>query len=366
MSDEVLHVNLETQLGDFRLQLQESIALKGVVAIFGPSGCGKSTLLKLIAGLARPDAGTLRHGDMAWDDRNARKFVPAHLRSASYVFQDARLLPHLSVQRNLEYAVRRAAPSSSKPEIDSVITSLELGNILSQLPSTLSGGQRRRVAIAQAVLTAPKLLLLDEPLNGLDAAMKSKVITYLKTLYPDFGITCFFVSHDMSEVLQLATTALVMRDGLAAGHGPVVEALNAHGFSTEGKAPYGTIFSGKVTAIDERLRIMDVSVAGGTLKLPLANGRGMGSTVHAIVNASDVALATEPPTGISIQNILRGEITAIDASQDNAIADITLDMKGHILPSRITRASLENMQLQTGKTVYALIKTARLAPDAHS
>ena len=363
MSDETLHVNLETQLGDFRLQVQESITLRGVVSVFGPSGCGKSTLLKLIAGLIRPDTGYIRYGGMEWEDRAARKFTPAHLRSATYVFQDARLLPHLSVQGNLNYALSRSASPESQSEIDRVIAALELQPLLDQFPSTLSGGQRRRVAIAQGVLTRPKLLLLDEPLNGLDEAMKQRVITYLKTLYTEYGMTCFFVSHDMSEVLQLATSALVMKKGIVLGHGSVVETLNAYGFTTKGNTLYGTILSGAITTIDKRLSIMEITVPGGTLKLSLSVDKKIGSSVHAIINASDVALATEPPQGISIQNVLRGNIRQIQATEHSSIADILIDLESTVLPSRITRASLESLKLRVGMPIYALIKTARLMPE---
>ncbi|QUD90809.1 molybdenum ABC transporter ATP-binding protein [Phenylobacterium montanum] len=196
-------------LGDFRLDAEFSLPGRGVTALVGPSGAGKTTLLRCIAGLERLP-GRLTVAGEAWQD--ARTFLPPHRRAVGYVFQEASLLPHLSVRGNLAYGFRRA-PDARAARFDEVVESLGLGPLLDRAPLKLSGGERQRVAIGRALLTQPRLMLMDEPLAGLDAEAKAEILPYLVGLHDSLAIPMLYVSHDPAEVARIADRVLTMRAG---------------------------------------------------------------------------------------------------------------------------------------------------------
>jgi molybdate transport system ATP-binding protein len=199
------------RLGDFTLDAAFSIPAKGVTVLFGPSGCGKTTVLRCIAGLERLPGKLTVAGD-AWQD--AGRFLPPHRRPVGYVFQEASLLPHLSVRRNLLFGFRRA--QGDKPvALDQVITLLGLETLLERGVARLSGGERQRVAIGRALLSQPRLLLMDEPLASLDQDRKAEVLPYLERLHEELSIPILYVTHDPIEARRLGDRMIVMRDGQA-------------------------------------------------------------------------------------------------------------------------------------------------------
>ena len=197
------------ELGAFALDAEFAMPGRGVTALIGPSGSGKTTVLRCIAGLERLPGRLVVAGEV-W--RDERMFVPPHRRAVGYVFQEASLLPHLSVRANLEFGLKRvkAAPRTS---FDEVVDSLGLAPLLTRSPAKLSGGERQRVAIGRALLTQPRLLLMDEPLAGLDAAAKAEILPYLERLHDSLAMPVLYVSHDPGEVSRLADRVLVMRAG---------------------------------------------------------------------------------------------------------------------------------------------------------
>jgi molybdate transport system ATP-binding protein len=206
----------------FQLALRFEIG-EGVTALFGPSGSGKSTTLALIAGLHRPDAGTIRLGKRLLVDQEAGMFVPPEQRGIGCVFQDHLLFPHLTVRRNLLFG--HARRSSRPMDFEWVVKVLGIGDLLSRYPGTLSGGQRQRVALGRALLRGPELLLMDEPLASLDRGLKDRLLTYLEQAQTEWRIPTLFVSHDQADVLRLAERVVMIEEGKALANGPTEETL---------------------------------------------------------------------------------------------------------------------------------------------
>jgi molybdate transport system ATP-binding protein len=208
----VLSFDLEFQRGDFRLQAAAKVDA-GATGICGPSGCGKTTLLALLAGLLRPQAGTLTFRGETLLDTASRSFVPAWQRHFALVFQDGQLFPHLSVQDNLLYGYRRRAAPERRFELPQVLEMLEIGPLVRRRPAQLSGGERQRVALGRALLCSPRMLLLDEPLASLDERLKEQILPFLRRVKDETGIPMLYVSHSRAEVDYLADRTLWLRDG---------------------------------------------------------------------------------------------------------------------------------------------------------
>ena len=354
MSDR-LNLNMKKALGDFTVDVKQSLPLGGITALFGPSGAGKSSLLKLIAGFETPDTGHLSLRDKTWFDSADRINISPHKRAVGYMFQDGRLFPHMSVRENLEFASKRAI---KKISIDDVISAFDLNDLIDNSPKTLSGGERRRAALARTVLTAPDVLLLDEPLTGLDRARKREILPFIESLPRDFGIPCIYVTHDIEEVSRLADKVMVMSGGEVSAFGDTVDILS-HLDATPLHSDYdiSSLFEGQVTGHDKAFCLMQVNIHGTEISLPHISGADIGQNIRLRIRASDVAIAAARPKGVSIRNVIQGEISQIVADRQAAYAVVTLQLKGAELRSHITRASCSDLNLKTGMSVYALIKS---------
>ena len=197
-----IEVRFTDELGAFTLDAAFRIPATGVSALFGPSGCGKTMILRCLAGLHRPRDGYLSIAGEIWQD--GRRFVKPHKRPVGYVFQDANLFAHLSVRNNLLFGARRLAKNVRSPDFDEIVALLELRDLLDRAPMHLSGGERQRVGIGRALLSAPRLLLMDEPLAALDRTAKNEILPYLNRLHRMLSIPIIYVSHDIAEVERLA------------------------------------------------------------------------------------------------------------------------------------------------------------------
>jgi molybdate transport system ATP-binding protein len=215
----MLRVDVTRQLGEFALSA--SFTSEGrVTGLFGASGSGKTSLINMIAGLLRPDRGVISLDGETLDDTDARVHVPPHRRRIGYVFQDARLFPHLDVAQNLDYGRRMNRLTKDPAQRRRVTDLLEIGQLLDRRPGKLSGGERQRVALGRALLSRPRLLLLDEPLGSLDEGRKVEILPYLIRLR-DEGIPMVYVSHDAAELRQLATQIVMLRYGKVTAFGGV-------------------------------------------------------------------------------------------------------------------------------------------------
>jgi len=216
----MLRVDIAKQLGEF--SLQASFESEGrVTGLFGASGAGKTSLINMIAGLLLPDRGTIVIDGETLDDVGARVHVPAHRRRIGYVFQDARLFPHLDVRQNLDYGRRMNRLDDDPAQRKRVTDLLDIGHLLERRPGKLSGGERQRVALGRALLSKPRLLLLDEPLGALDEGRRAEILPYLVRLRDEARIPMVYVSHDAAEMRQLATQIVLLQGGRVTALGGV-------------------------------------------------------------------------------------------------------------------------------------------------
>lgn len=208
----MLELDFVVQRGDFHLQVQHNLQ-HPVTGILGPSGGGKSTLLGAVAGLVKPHQGTIKLDGRVLLDSRSRIHIPAHQRRIGLVFQDGQLLPHLSVRHNLLYGYHNIPQAERRFTLESVVDLLEIGPLLERKPRSLSGGEQQRVALGRAILYAPRLLLLDEPLSALDERLKHQILAFLLRIKDEFAIPMLYVTHAVSEVQFLADCCYTMENG---------------------------------------------------------------------------------------------------------------------------------------------------------
>ncbi len=246
----LLKVAAAKKLGSFALNVAFELPTPGLVALFGPSGCGKTTVVNVIAGLLAPDAGEVALGETVLLDTGRGIDIPAEQRRIGYVFQDARLFPHLNVASNLKFALRRAS-GPRYARLDEAVSLLDLGKLMARRVHRLSGGERQRVAIGRALLSQPRLLLLDEPLAALDQERREEVLPYLESLRDRLAIPMVYVSHQFDEVLRLATHIVLMQSGTVVAQGGIgAMSLDARLRSIIGPDAVGAILDGVVLGED--------------------------------------------------------------------------------------------------------------------
>ncbi len=344
------------QRDKFTLDASMTVPAQGITAIFGPSGCGKTTLLRAMAGLEQCEVGYFSIGKDIWQDENI--FRPPHQRALGYVFQEANLFPHLTVQGNLEYGFKRMPATAQRLAFDQVVSLLKVEPLLSRRTYYLSGGERQRVAIARALLTSPSLLLMDEPLAALDINSKVEIYPFLEQLHRELAIPILYVSHSPDEVARLADHLVLMDAGSIQAMGPIAEMLTrsdlplAHGNEAE------SIIEARVIKHDQTYHLTQLEFAGGEFTVPLKN-IDVGQVVRLRILARDVSLTLAHQADTSILNIFPVRIEELIV-ENPAQMTARLDASGVPVLSRITRKSAESLQLAQGKQVYAQVKTVAL------
>ncbi|MEM8988727.1 MAG: molybdenum ABC transporter ATP-binding protein [Pseudomonadota bacterium] len=358
MSADGLEVSARLELPGFTLEVTQRFSLAGCTAVFGPSGAGKSTLLRLIAGFARPDTGRIAFRGRLWCDGRRGAFVPPHERRVGLMFQDGRLFPHLSVAQNLSYADRRSGGDGDiRYGLDDIVDAFDLSPLLARRPNSLSGGERQRAALGRILLSRPDLLLLDEPLSALDRRRKAEILPYLYDLPGRFGMPAIYVSHNVEEILRLADETVILNAGRVAAHGPTVEVLNAHDALSDNESG-GSIVEGVVDTHDPIHLLTRVRIGNAVISLPIDRGKSVGETVALRIDARNVALATSPPTGLSIRNVLAGTILELRDEAQSPFTDVLLRVEQTQLRAQVTKAAVEDLGLAPGRPVYALVKSA--------
>ena len=370
----MLTLRLKRTLSSFALDLDLECPYS-VTAIYGPSGSGKTTLLNLISGLMRPDEGEI-HVDAEVFFSSAHGIdLPPERRRVGYVFQEGLLFPHLSVEANLRYGYDLLPASSRRLQPAQIVELLEIGPLLNRWPAHLSGGERQRIALGRALLTSPRLLLMDEPLASLDQGLKSRIIPYLRHVRSDLDIPILYVSHSVAEILELTGQVLVLSEGRAVAHGDffkiathpeVLPLVEEQGF--ENVIPVEVLES--ETQIERGTnRVRCIARHDGThpvgdeqvLTIPACQ-RPVGSRLFVGIRADDIILARQSPEGISVRNALRGTITEI---ADLGGKDLVYVDVGRRLAAKVTARAVAELGLNVGDTVFCLIKTysIRLGPE---
>jgi molybdate transport system ATP-binding protein len=354
----MLSVAVKKRRGSFSLDACFELPTPGVVALFGRSGCGKSTLVNVIAGLLDADTGRVALDDRALLDTERRLNVPPERRRIGYVFQDARLFPHMNVAANLKYGEKRAPPHRYV-SLNEVSDLLDLGSLMDRRTHQLSGGERQRVAIGRALLSQPSLLLLDEPLASLDAARRDEVLPYLEILRDQLAVPMVYVSHNFDEVLRLATYVVLMESGKTIAQGGVGEmSLNKDLRSIIGADAVGAIVDGTVLGVDAESGLMRVKVGRGELKVQAANAVA-GTKLRVQLLARDLIVATQAPQHLSVRNILSGVVTAV-TSDDSESDLVAIDIGGTLIMARVTKAATRELALVPGLPAWALVKAVSL------
>jgi molybdate transport system ATP-binding protein len=358
----MLRVIAKKRRGAFLLDAKFELPTPGVVALFGRSGCGKSTLVNVIAGLASADSGYVALDDGVLLDTDRGINVPPERRRIGYVFQDARLFPHIKVEANLRYALKRAAVAPFVG-VDQVVALLVLESLMGRRTHALSGGERQRVAIGRALLSQPSLLLLDEPLASLDASRREEVLPYLETLRDQLAIPMVYVSHNFDEVLRLATHLVLMEAGKTVAQGNLSDlSLHPRLRAIIGTDAVGAIVDGTVLGADSSNGLTRVRVGQGELKVQCgAAAASPGTRLRVQLLARDLIVATEPPRQLSVRNSLPGVITSVANDVDDSDL-IGIDIGGILIMARVTTAATRELGLAPGKPVWALVKTASLRP----
>ncbi len=349
----MLELDLTARIGAFTVNAAFRTEA-GITALFGPSGAGKTTLVNMLAGLHRPSHGRIVVAGNVLFDSDQGIDLPPEQRRLGYVFQESRLFPHMSVAGNLSYGRRLLPRDVAGVDHGLVVELLALAPLLTRRPKTLSGGERQRVAIGRALLAAPRLLLMDEPLANLDAPRRAEILPFIENLRREFDISIVYVSHNMDEIVRLADQLVVMADGAVVAQGPVDEITARLDLRPlTGRWDAGAVLSTTVAEQDERDALTRLSFQGGELWLPRLD-LAIGAALRIRVRARDVSLALSPPQDISVLNVFAGEVVEV-GEDDGPQVDVLVDI-GSPLWARITKRSQRELAIAPGRKVHALIK----------
>lgn len=361
----LIAVRLAGTFGTFKLDISVDVPMRGVTALFGPSGCGKTTILRCMAGLQRA-TGSLTVGDEPWQDDAQELFRAPHERRVGYVFQEASLFGHLSVRENLLFGLRRALKAGAKEDIhlDDVVDLLGLGSLLDRAPSHLSGGERQRVAVGRAILSQPRLLLMDEPLSALDRLTKDEILPYFEALHEKLSIPIVYVSHDIAEVERLADKLVLLDRGRVVTAGPLSEIEANPNLPLVHSPDAAVILDGTIAEFDANYQLTTLAVEGGAVIVPGQQG-DIGTKRRFRIRASDVSFIRQRPTETTILNCLPVTILSVDPQdaagiQMNVVARLGAGGEGAKIVARVTRKSQEALAIVPGVRIFAQIKSVAL------
>lgn len=352
-----LSVALRHQFPEFSLDAAFE-AGGGLTAIMGRSGAGKTTVANAVAGLFQPDVGKVAVAGETLLDTATSINQPTHRRRIGYVFQEARLFPHLTVRRNLLYGKWFAGASGA--EFGRIVEMLGIGPLLRRRPGALSGGEKQRVALGRALLSDPRLLVMDEPLAALDTQRKAEIIPYLERLRDEAGKPILYVSHSTSEVARLATTVVMIDAGRVVACGDAADVLSDPSLARAMPIrEAGAVLTATVASHDDADGLSELKVSAGNLFLPKVDA-APGAKLRIRVEAHDVLLFRGAPVGGSALNVLPVTVTSIRQGEGPG-AIIGLLAGEDPLIARITRRSVRNLNLSKGTVCYAVLKSTSIA-----
>jgi molybdate transport system ATP-binding protein len=353
-----LEVRLRHAFGGFGLDA-DFTAPSGITVLFGRSGSGKTTIVNAVAGLLRPDAGRIVVAGEVLTDTGKRLYLPPHRRRIGYIFQEGRLFPHLTVRQNLRYGEWFGPKAAGREDMGRVVDLLGIGHLLDRRPGALSGGEKQRVAIGRALLSAPRLILADEPLASLDEARKAEILPYFERLRDEIAVPILYVSHSASEVARLATTVVALEAGRVVAQGPAAEVLGDPSVLPAGARGAGAVLTARVVR-HHADGLSELEAGGLPLFLPRVP-QAPGTVLRVRIAAHDVILSRSAPEGLSALNILPGTVAELRTGEGPG-AMVAVDTPAGRLLARITRRSADAMALMPGTPVHAITKTVAVAP----
>ncbi|MBI2257136.1 MAG: molybdenum ABC transporter ATP-binding protein [Proteobacteria bacterium] len=329
----------------------------GITALFGRSGSGKTTLVNMVAGLTRPDSGIIKISDNILFDSARGINLPPHKRRVGYVFQEARLFPHLTVKQNLNYGAFFTKARDMR-HFSHIVSLLGIGHLLERRPLHLSGGERQRIAIGRALLSDPDILLMDEPLASLDDDRKGEILPYLERLRDEAEMPILYVTHAVPEIARLATSVVLINDGKSIASGSAAEILGRLDllpFTAQDESGAGALIDASISRheVDDQLTILASPL--GELRIP-ALGAAIGTHLRVQIKARDVMLSLTRPTDISALNIVRCQVTEL-REDDGGMVNVSLERDGTTFLARITPKSARDLKLAPAKPLYAVIKS---------
>ena len=353
----MIHTRLKLKYPGFALDVDLQLPGRGVTALYGHSGSGKTTCLRCIAGLEQAENGFIQINDEVWQDSDKKIFVPPHKRALGYVFQEASLFPHLSVLANLEFGLKRIPKPQRRVDMAHATELLGIGHLLDRQPQHLSGGERQRIGIARALLTSPKLLLMDEPLAALDSQRKNEILPYLQRLHDELEIPVLYVSHSQDEVARLADHLVVLSDGKALASGPIGETLARLDLPLALGDDAGVVVEGHVSAYDPHYQLLTLQLPGTDLSIRVAHApMSQGQALRCKVQARDVSLSLQSVEQSSILNRLPVTVISEIGADNAAHVLIRLNAGSTPLLARITRYSRDQLGVHPGQQLWAQIK----------
>ena len=346
----MLHIDVKKQLGTLPLEAHLDIPSQGVTALFGLSGSGKSSLINLVSGLIDPDEGVISLNDRELFNSAENSCVPINQRNIGYVFQDARLFPHYTVNGNLRYGMK----NTSKDEFNYIVELLGIGHLLKRYPITLSGGEKQRVAIGRALLTDPEILLMDEPLSALDLPRKRELMNYLERLSKEINIPILYVTHSLDELLRLAERVVLLTNGKVEAY-DVLESIWESPLFLPWKQEneQSAVLSLPVFMHNPSYKMTALSIGDQNIWINQVEAQ-INEKVRICIHSSDVSISLNKVEQSSIRNILYGRIVKI-LELENRV-DLKLDIGGKHLWASISKWSFHDLALQLGQLVYAQIK----------
>ena len=358
MSHPTITLQARLERRDFSLDVALALPGQGITTLLGPSGSGKTTCLRVLAGLERAAQGCVAVGELTWQDSANGLFVPTHRRSIGYVFQEASLFDHLTVEGNLRFGHDRTPVAQRRHDWRHGLDLLGIGHLLHRHPHELSGGERQRVAIARALATSPSLLLMDEPLAALDAARKAEILPWLEQLHEGLDIPVVYVTHSIDEAARLADHMVLLKEGRVQAQGSAVELMAR----TDLPLAHGDSAAALVEAITCGLQndsgLCALRFDGGSLLLPQTRTKPLPerTPVRVRIQARDVSLSLVKPEQTSVLNILPATITDIsDDGPGQVLIGLRLGEQTRLL-SRISRLSCQRLGITRDLQVYAQIK----------
>jgi molybdate transport system ATP-binding protein len=330
--------------------------LPGITILFGPSGAGKSTLLDCIAGLVRPDAGRIAIAEQVLLDSNRGVNLPPQQRHVAYVFQTLALFPHMTVEENVAYGLLGSKEQRDGQRVAEILEMFRVEKLCERKPGEISGGEKQRVALARSLVTLPRVLLLDEPLTGLDAELKASIVDDLRAWNAAHEIPILYVTHSREEVDALGERVIALDHGRVVSEGTPREVLDAPRRKRLAQAAgFENLLSGTVMDLREADGVMRVRLANSACEIEVPLGYASpGDSVRVAIRAGDILLATEHPKGLSARNVLEGKIASLERRGTLAVARVDC---GVAFTVHVTPGAERTLDLAAGKKVWLVLKT---------